>query len=232
MTRLSRSVAGRDVVSASERLMDGLLVEEEKCFARIADGLAVIAREVAGRLQARERTGGAGGVWRGREGLVPAAARFEELLLPAVGDLLATTRERTLVVVRRQMSAAESTLAGGWSGVGARASQVARGQADRLESHWYGRAEDGLARVLTRLRVDLLEQAGVWRQRQEPVDVLVRRWCQFEPLYVAGGHTRGVVWLVRAPMNAHARNASVALANGLILAGVEGWNVVTGAVSA
>lgn len=232
MTRLSRSVAGRDVVSASERLMDGLLTEEEKCFVRIADGLAVIAREVADRLMAREKTGGAGGVWRGREGLLPAPDRFEELLLPPIGDLLATTRERTLVVVRRQMAAAESTLAVGWSGVGARATQVARGQAARLESHWYGRAEQGLARALTQMRADLLGQAGVWRTRREPVEHLVRRWCQLEPLYLTGSHSRGVVWLVRAPMNAQARNASVALANGLVLAGVEGWNTVTAPVTA
>lgn len=225
--RLTRTEAGRDVVSASERLMTGLLEEEERCFTRMADGLAVIAGELEKRVRAREKSGGLDAVYRGREGLMPAVARFEELLLPPVGDLLGLVRERTLVVVRRQLAAAESTLARSWAGTGSRAHAVAKQSAGRLESHWYGKAEDGLLRTATQCRKDLLAQAGVWWTRKEPLDHLVRRWCQLEPLYLTGAHTRGVVWLVRAPMNAHARNASVALANGLTLAGIVGWNAVT-----
>lgn len=229
MTRLSRTAAGRDVVSASERLMDGLLQVETECFTRMADGLGVVAEELEGRLLARERSGGATAVYRGREGLLPAARRFEDLLLPAVGTLLATTRERTLVVVRRQLGAAESTLSTSWAGTGGRAAKVAKESAARLESHWYDRAQAGLVASVGQAREDMLAQAGIWWTRKEPVGHLVRRWCQLEPLYLDGAHTRGVVWLVRAQMNAQARNASVALANGLVLAGIDGWNVtVTG----
>jgi hypothetical protein len=215
------------VVSASERLMAGLLVEEERCFTRMADGLAVIAEELEGRLRARERASGLESVYRGREGLLPSLARFEELLLPPVGDLLVTVRERTLVVVRRQLAAAESTLARTWAGTGARAHGVARQSAGRLETFWYGRAEEGLARTVAQCRQDLLAQTGLWWARRESMDHLVRRWCQLEPLYLVGAHSRGAVWLVRGRMNAHARNAGVAMANGLTLAGITGWNEVT-----
>lgn len=225
--RMSRTEAGRDVVSASERLMAGLLAEEERCFARIADGLAVISEELEGRLRARDRSGGVDAVWRGREGLLPALGRFEELLLPPVGDLLGTVRERTLLVVRRQLTSAESTLSRSLSGVAGRAHTVAKKSSGRLESHWYGKAEDGLVATVATCREQMLEQVGVWRARHEPTEQLVRRWCQLDPLYVVGARSRGVVWLVRAPMAAHARNASVALANGLTLAGVMGWNAVT-----
>lgn len=209
--------------------MAGLLEVELACFQRMADGLGVIAGELETRLLAREKSGGAGAVHRGREGLLPAPDRFQDLLLPAVGDLLATTRERTLVVVRRQLGAAESTLSTSWSGTAGRAAKVAKGEAARLESHWYAKAEEGLRASVLKAREDMLAQAGIWWTRKEPVGHLVRRWCQLEPLYLDGAHTRGVVWLVRAQMNAHARNASVALANGLVLAGIDGWNVtVTG----
>lgn len=209
--------------------MAGLLEVELDCFTRMADGLDVIAEELGKRLVAREQSGGPAAVHRGREGLLPAVRRFEDLLLPAVGNLLATTRERTLVVVRRQLGAAESTLSTSWSGTAGRAHKVAKQEAARLESHWYGKAEEGLAKSVASARADMLAQAGIWWTRKEPVGHLVRRWCQLEPLYLDGAHTRGVVWLVRAQMNAHARNASVALANGLVLAGIDGWNVtVTG----
>jgi hypothetical protein len=225
--RLSRTEAGRDVVSASERLMAGLLEVEERCFARMADGLSVVAEELEDRVRARERAGGAAAVNRGAQGLLPAVARFEELLLPAVGDMLGTVRERTLVAVRRQLGAAESTLARSWAGTAGRAAGVAKQSAGRLESHWYEKAEEGLGRAVQQARQDMLTQAAVWWTRREPVDLLVRRWCQLEPVHLVGAHSRGVVWLVRARMNAHARNAGVALANGLTLAGITGWNEVT-----
>jgi hypothetical protein len=212
--------------------MAGLLQEEEKCFTRLADGLAVIASEVEERLLARERSGGADAVWRGRDGLRPSLRRFEDLLMPPVGDLLTTVRERTLETVRRQLRAAESTLARSWAGAASRAGTVAKSQAARLETHWYQYAHDGLQAAVLSAREDMMTQAATWHMRQEPVPNLVRRWCQLDPLYLTGSHTRGVVWLVRGSMNARARNAGVALANGLTLAGIESWNVVTGAESA
>lgn len=230
--RLSRTEAGRDVVSASERLMDDLLAEEDRCFTRMADGLAVIASDLAARLKARERTGGAGGVNRGVEGLLPTLPRFEELLLPPVGDLLATVRERTLVVVRRQLQAGEATLARNYAGIASRAATLAKQQGSRLESHWYQRAAEGLERTVLATRADLVAQADVWWTRKEPVDLLVQRWCQPDPVYLVGAHSRGAVWLVRHQMNAHARNSAVALANGLTLAGITGWNTQVDAATA
>ena len=212
--------------------MAGLLVEEERCFARMADGLSVIAGDLAKRLKARERSSGAGGVHRGVQGLLPTRARFEELLMPPVGDLLATVRTRTLEVVRRQLQAGEATLARNYAGIAGRAAQLAKQQAPRLETHWYESAEAGLARTVAQAHTDLTAQAAIWWTRKETVDVLVTRWCQLEPVHLVGSHSRGAVWMVRAPMNAHARNAAVALANGLTLAGITGWNVQAEAASA
>lgn len=222
--RISNRVAGHDVVAASEELMDGLLGQEERCFQRMADGLAVIARELEDRLVARERQQGTRAVFTGVQGLLPAPARFEELLLPAVGDLLSTVRARTLATVAAQLRTVESSLAREWSGTAARAVAGARQQAARLETHWYGRVEVGLARSVSSTREVLVDQAQVWWSRKEPIGQLVRRWCSVDEVYLTGSRTRGAVWLVRSSMAAEARNSGVALVNGLTMAGMTAWN--------
>lgn len=229
VSRTRRQEAGIEIRSATDRLMDGLLIEENRCFSLIAGGMQTVADEVARRVRARYRAAGRRGVLGSIRDLVPSEQQVASQVLPPIGDLLATTRERTLVVVRRQLRACESSVSTTFTGVSATAAQAAAGQAPDLERDWYERAAAECVRSVRSVGSTLGEQAEVWASRNEPVEHLVARWTSLDVVRLPRSPARGAVWQVRVVMNEQARNASVAVTNGLLLAGMDSWNQIAAA---
>lgn len=223
--RAQRSTAGKEVLSASERLMAGLLIEEERCFAELAAGLGVIAKECADRTLARFKAAGKRGVVDGAVGLFPTAERLRTVLMPPVGTLLATTRERSLTVAARQMRACASTVEPRYRALANEATKSARLHAAPLEKVWYERVRDGLDDAAFSMGVAMLDQLTAWNaSREETVAQLVARWTSMEEVRLPGSQNRGAVWALQPRMTTATRNASVALTNGLLIAAMRGWN--------
>jgi hypothetical protein len=224
--RVDRSVAGREVVSATERLMDGMLAQEEKCFRLMQDALGDLATAAWRRVEARARSAGRVGVEATILDLLPAVDQLVGVVMPPIGDLLALARERTLVVVRRQLRACESAISSEWSGMARRAVRAAEPETNALERVWYERALAAATRSSVVVREEMGNQAGIWASRKEQFPELRARWYSEDLVRLPGSSARGTLWDLRVSMNAEARNASVALTNGLILAGMQGWNQV------
>jgi hypothetical protein len=222
VTRLDRSEAGREILSATTRLSDGLLVEERRCFAEIALRLGDFAVEVADMLRRGHRS--RADLMMGLDVLVPAANDLRDVVLPPIGDLLALTRERTLQVVRRQMRACADSVPLAWKHLGVVGQKAAGGQAAALESAMFDQAKAEFARAYLDTRLKMRGQAETWFARNEPMEALVARWTAPGEVLLPAAETRGAVWNVRPWMNAAARTASVSLTNGLLLAAMGGWN--------
>jgi hypothetical protein len=220
--RAARAEAGREVLSATARLSDGLLVEERRCFAEIETRLGEFAVEVADmvRRSHRARTE----LWVNVDQVLPAANDLRDVVMPPIGDLLALTRERTLTVVRRQMKALGSTVPLSQVYLSAVGNGAARSQAPSLESAMYDQALAGYARAYLDTRLTMRAQAELWFGRDEPLDALVARWTAPGEVLLPGADTRGALWRLRPWMNAEARTASVSLTNALLLAAMGGWN--------
>lgn len=213
------------MVSATERLMDGLLAEEHVCFTGIASGVRLLAVDLARALANEAKRSGPTQLFVRSRQLLPDPETVEAAVMPPIGDLLAMTRERTLVVVRRQMKACQSAVSTSWDGLGAAGVATAKSQAMSLERSWYERARVGLQSASVAAFGEMTRQAEIWFARQEPVDALIARWTlETEIRNLSGAKTRGALWQIRVAMNAEARNASVAVTNGLLLAGMAGWN--------
>jgi hypothetical protein len=224
VTRLDRSEAAREVISATQRLSDGLAVEENRAFARIAEEL----RAASGRLERRVRgtaaTRGRVQVWLDVDQLLPTNAELRDALMPIVGDLLAITRDRTMVVVRRQMRACGESVSRGFVHLQSRGVAAAKALASPLEEEWFGKSAQDCARAYLDTRARMRDQVERWYGRNEAVDQLVLRLVAEDTVTLPGSDTRGALWALRAPMNLSARSASVALTNGLLLAAMGGWN--------
>ena len=222
MIRVHRSVAGREVLSSVERLMDGLLEEETRSVARITKGLTGVAEQ----LEARLRTLGARGkvqVAANGLSLLPTWPDLERIIEAPVGDLLAKTRRRTLETVSRQLKACEQSAADQWPGLAKRAGLSAQAVGPTLEREWL---EQTLLGAGAHWRVAIGEaehQLLTWMARGEPVDQLVARWCSSE-LTRLPGCGRGFLWEYQPAVTELSRRASVATVSGLLMAGYEGWN--------
>jgi hypothetical protein len=227
-TRTHRPVAAREVISASERLMDGLLAEEQDCFRRLDRGVREVGQAVTDRVRARAKSVGRAELVRSVDDLLVTRALAGPLLMPAVGDLLAVTRTRSLEVVARQLRACASTVDLHWSFLAAGGVEAARVEAAVLERHWYDRAVDEMVSAGGVVRTEMLIQYRKWAQFEEPVTGLLDRWVSPEDVRLPGAGMRGSVWLFLARMMVAARTASVALTNGVLLAGMRGWNVAQG----
>ncbi len=226
MSRVLRAEAGREVLSSTERLMNGLLVEEEACFATMEAALGDLAAACWRRVEARNRTSGRKGVETTIGDLLPTMDQLVGAVLPAVGDLLATSRERTWVVLRRQLRAAESTISAQHAGLAGLAIRQAEPDVQVLERAWFDRARLDAGRSAARVRDEMGTQAALWAQNRETLPLLAVRWYEADLVKLPGALARGALWEMRVSMNAAARNASVALTNGLLLAGMSGWNQV------
>jgi hypothetical protein len=224
VTRVHRSDAGREVLSASQRLMDGLLVEERRCFAAIEQALRGVADDLETRVRRTAKQTGRASLIAGLAGLLPDDDVVRSAVMAPVGDLLAVTRERTLVVVRRQLKACESVVPARWDGVAGRAVAAAKAQSTQLEFNWFGRCWDGAAAGAGLTRLAMVGQTQTWWARGETTDELVQRLLSEELVRLPGAESRGAWWQLRGRCNAEARNASVGLTNGLLLAGMAAWN--------
>jgi hypothetical protein len=226
MSRVLRATAGREVLSSTERLMNGLLVEEEACFTAMESALSMVAAACWRRVEARNKASGRHGVEATIADLLPTTDQLVGAVLPPVGDLLATSRQRTWVALRRQLRAAESTISAQHAGLAGAAIRAVESDVQLLEREWFERARLDAGRAAVQVRDEMGTQAALWAMNRESLPLLAARWYDDELVRLPGSTARGAVWEMRVSMNAAARNASVALTNGLLLAGMSGWNQV------
>jgi hypothetical protein len=224
VTRLDRSEAGREILSSTERLSEGLAEQENQAFARIAAELRAAAGELEGRVRQTAAAGGRTQVWLSIDDVLPTIGAVGDALMPAVGDLLAVTRERTLVVVRRHMKACGESVPVRWAQLPSRGVAAAKAQAPALETEWYDKATADFRRAYLDSRAKMRDQAERWFGRDETVDQLVLRLTAENTVNLPGSEVRGAIWSMRGWMNIAARSASVALTNGLLLAAMGGWD--------
>lgn len=217
MTRASR------IRASTERASDELLDLEEACFVKLDAAVARVANAV------QERVGVAAKASRLavlHADLLPTEAWLNGVLLPPVGDLLAATRQRALVLVRQQLGelAANDTERDA-AATGVTAAQDA---ATGIEREAYVDVAERLLRARVAVVSRLDEQRRLWQLRDEEPSALVARLCARDRVALPGTHARGAVWLLEAPMRGSARSASVLCTNRLVSAGIAGWNDARG----
>lgn len=210
----------RELITNSQRLMDGLLDVEESCFKLLDAGVQQTADATRERIVAASRLSRAQLL---RGDLVPDDRWLVAHLLPPVGQLIAVARERSTAMAGRQMA----TLVGHIGSHAAPTAQAAQHHTARvapeIEQLVYTQATDALATAVAPVRAAVDEQRRTWAARHEPLDALVARCCTQDRVGLPGA-TRGVVWQLRPRLHALARAASVDTANALLMAGMQAWN--------
>lgn len=219
-----RPSAARDVADASKALMDALLVEEHHAAATIESGLRGIAVSITERTIAAGRTTRTA-LRRAVPRLVPTPEQVLVVVGPAISQLFATTRTETLPVIARQLRTCQQTVGPHAIPIAGAGILAAETIAPDLESRYYATA---CARVAVEVAVTagrMTEQARIWAVHPEetPAD-LARRWTSEDPVRLAGAPGRGVLWALRSRCVEEARAGSVAVVNGLLLAGYQGWS--------
>lgn len=219
-----RPSAGRDVADASKALMDALLIEEHRAATVIESGLRGVAVSLT------ERTVAAGAstrtaLRRAVPKLLPTPEQILAIAGPAISQLLALTRGETLPVIARQLRTCQQTVGPHAIPVAGAGVLAAETIAPDLEARYYATA---CARIAVEVGITagrMTEQARVWAVHPEetPAD-LARRWCSEDPVRLAGAPGRGVLWTLRSRCVEEARAGSVAVVNGLLLAGYQGWS--------
>jgi hypothetical protein len=208
--------------------MDGLLIEEHRAAEAIDAGL----RGLAVTLTERVTTGGATRrkLRAAVPQLLPTADQVLDVAGPVVAHLLAVSRERTLPVIARQLRAYQRVVGAHAVGAAGRGVSAAEGVATELEGFYYAGACAAIGAATVGVGAQLIQQADMWALRplETPTD-LARRWCSEDLVRLPGAPGRGVLWALRSICRAEARNASVAVVNGLLLAGMSGWNQVAAA---
>jgi hypothetical protein len=206
--------------------MDGMLREEERCFSAMSGGLDDLAGAVWPRVADTFRVGGRYAVEVSLDQLLPSWPELESAVMPHVGNLLATARERSLVVARRHLRACESSISQELGGIAQAAMKAATPEVATLERGWFDRASGGAMKGAFATVSAMRNQAGLWAGRGEPLELLRQRWYDAEVVRLPGSEPRGAVWMFRVWMNGEARNASVGLTNALLLAAMGAWNRV------
>lgn len=218
-----RPSAGREVVRLVQALMDGLLVEEQRAAEAIDAGLRGFAVTLAERVVAAGKT-------RSRlraavPALLPTAEQVLDIAGPVVAHLLAVSRERTLPVIDRQLRAYQQVIGPHALGSVASGARAAEAVATELEGHYYAAACASIGAATAGVAAQMAQQAQVWAvSPAESGAELARRWCSEDLVRLRGAAGRGVLWQLRTVCTARAREASVAVVNGLLIAGYEGWN--------
>lgn len=219
MTATTRS-ASKDLVIASQRLMDGLLDVEESAFRVLDAGVQQVADATRENIVAAERLSPAK---LDRADLVPDDRWLAAVLLPPVAQLIAAARERALAVAKRQMQLLSAQVGPHAAGAALGGEQSALRAADEVERLTYRQATDGLLAAVVPVRGDVVEQRRLWKSRHEPREALIARCCTQDRVGLPGA-TRGVVWALRPRMHSIARAASVDTCNALLMASMRGWN--------
>lgn len=220
-----RASAGRAVAEQVKALMDALLVEENRAITTMGDGIRGLTTALT------EQITTIGG--RNRKLLNPTTINRmlitpEQVLgivSPTIGHLLAVTREQTLPVIRRQLRTCQQAIGRAAIPIADAALTDADTVAPDLEARYFAAAcaAIGASTALTAGRQQ--EQARIWSLRApETAEHLARRWCTEDRANLPGVAGRGVLWQIHTNAAAEARAASVALVNGLLIAGYGGWN--------
>jgi len=218
-----RPSAVRDVTRQVQALMDALLVEEHTAAAEIESGLRGYAVTLT------ERVIAAGPTRRKLRAAIPRLLPTTEQVLgiagPPVAQLLAVSRERTLPVIGRQLRAYQQVVGPHAVGASTRGTLAAQEIATELEGHYYAAACSAIGAAVAGVVTAMTQQVGVWAVRPaELAPELARRWCSEDLVRLPGAPGRGVLWQMRSVCTARAREASVSVVNGLLIAGYEGWN--------
>lgn len=218
-----RPSAVREVTGLVQALMDGLLVEENRAAVAVDAGLRGLAASLSERVLAA-------GVTRRKlrvavPRLLPTAGDILGIAGPVIAHLLAVSRERTLPVITRQLRAYQQVVGPHAVGATNRGTLAAQNVATELEGHYYAGACSAIGVATAGVAAQMAQQADVWAVRPaESAAELARRWCSEDLVRLPGAPGRGVLWQLRASCTAEARAASVAVVNGLLIAGYEGWN--------
>lgn len=208
--------------------MDGLLVEENRAATAVDAGLRGYAASLSERVLAAGDTRRKLRVAVPK--LLPTAGDILGIAGPVVAHLLAVSRERTLPVISRQLRAYQQVVGPHAVGASSRGILAAQEVATELESHYYAAACAAIGVATVGVASRMQQQADVWAVRPaESAVELARRWCSEDLVRLPGASGRGVLWQLRSACTAEARAASVAVVNGLLIAGYEGWNRVAAA---
>lgn len=226
-----RPAAGREVADQVQALMDGLLVEEHRAGEALDAGVRGIANYLTERVHANGRgSHELRGTARARllaavPGLLLTPEQVLDMAGPVVSNLLAVSRERVLPVITRQLRVCQRAVGSHALHVASAGVTAAESVAPELEGRYYAVACAAIGAAVAVTAGRMSEQARVWsRLPGEGSGELARRWCSEDPVRLPGCPGRGVVWVLRAECASKAREASVAVVNGLLLAGIAGWN--------
>jgi hypothetical protein len=223
-----RPSTSRQILDDTGILMDGLLVEENNAAMSIAAGLRGVTATLTERITAaaagNQRSPRAN-LSRKIPRLIPTPEQVINAVGPPIGHLLAVSREQVLPVIGRQLRACAGSVgpaATMAANAGVTAAQAAAGD---LEARYYAAACAAIGAAVVANNTRLAEQARIWRLHPaEGPDELIRRWCSEDPVRLPGATGRGVLWTLRTAATARAREASISVVNGLLLAGYGGWN--------
>ena len=224
-----RPSASREVTTAVKALMDGLLVEEHRTAETIDAGLRGYAVGLSERVLAAGTTKDGQPARRKMLTALPRLLPTAEDVLgsagPRVAHLLAVSRERTIPVIARQLRAYQQVVGSHAIDSRDRGVLAAEQVSSELEGHYYAAACAAIGASAAGVAGQMQHQAGVWSVcSAESAAELARRWCSEDLVRLPGAPGRGVVWQLRAICVARAREASVSVVNGLLIAGYEGWN--------
>lgn len=218
-----RASAGRAVADQVKSLMDALLVEETRALATMTDGLRGIAIALTEQVTAAALSRRI--LINRIPGMLPTPERVLDVVTPALGHLLATTREQTIPVVRKQLRTCQQSIGPIAIPIADAAATAADTIAPDLESRYYAAACSAIGAAVAITAGRMQEQARIWalRPAESPTE-LARRWCTEDRVNLPGAPGRGVIWQLQTAFAAESRAASVALTNGLLIAGYGGWN--------
>lgn len=187
-TTSSRTSHARQVVGASQTLMDGLLDAEDTCFTNLDAGLQRVADATRERIIAAARLSGARLL---RAELLPEDRWLAGVVLPPISELVAVARERALSVVGRQMQLLAGTLGTAARDAATAGRTAAARDAPDVERIVYLAATDALMNATPPVRAAITEQRRIWQARHEPLDALTARVCSAERVGLPGA-SRGV----------------------------------------
>lgn len=217
---------GGDVIAAATGMMDDLLEEEDRAFARLDEAVQRTADATRERVVAATQLSR---VNLARAALLPDDEWLGDLLLPPVSDLIALSREQAVRVVDKQMRLCAQRVGPHAAPVGRQAASTARAAAPEWERRVFATAADSMVHAAGKTRDAVTVQRRTWQARHEDTGKLIARLCSPDRVALPGAG-KGAVWQLAWRMHAVARSACVETSNGLLLAGMRGWNIAADTV--
>jgi hypothetical protein len=204
--------------------MDALLVEETYAASAITSGLRGIATALAERVIASGVTNRIA-LRRAVPKLLPTSTQILTVVGPPISQLLAATREQTLPVIARQLRTCQQVIGPHAIPIAGAGVLAAEAIAPDLEARYFATACARIATEVTTVASMMKVQTDIWAVHPEETPTeLARRWTSEDLVRLAGAPGRGVLWTLRSRCIEEARAGSVAVTNGLLLAGYQGWS--------